>query len=281
MKTTSQLMLWLLMGNAAFAISIEEAFKKGLIAYEISGTEAGHSGNCMSLTVVNNSPAIVNLEVETGRVFEAADTFVQNMIVTKRFFTRLNPKQKVSQRLYAMCAESGDATPNELRKFSHGKMADGLLLSMSKYIEQNNMQNDAGQSLVWLAVGSNTLNISECDYQPAMYASLKKHFALDKNVSFLPCKNEPVPISVATPPKVVRTFKGTFGFSIQQPSDIEISVFDIEGKKVKQLDVVSKMEPDWYNYEYSFNNDGLTKGVTYEVRLIINGKPKRVMYIDN
>jgi len=273
-------MLWLLIGNAAYAISIEEAFKKGWIVYEISGTEAGHSGNCMSLTVVNNSPAIVNLEVETGRVFEAADTFVQNMIVTKRFFTRLNPKQKVSERLYAMCAESGDASPSAERKFGHGKMSAGVLLSMAKYIEQSNMQNSEGQSLIWKAAGGEFV-FSECDYLPVQYASLKKYFVADKRVTFTACNEAPAVSAVASPPKVIRTFKGSFGFSVPQVSDVEISVFDANGIKWKQLDVIKKMEPDWYDYEYSFTNEGLVKGATYEIRLLINGKPKRVMYIDN
>jgi hypothetical protein len=262
-----------------FAISIEDAYKKGFITYEIKGTDAGHSGSCISVSIVNNSPTIINLEIETGRVFEPADTFVQNMIVTKRFFTRLNPKQKTTQRLFAMCAESGDASPNESRSFSHGKMAQGLLLSMSKYIEANNMQNSEGQSLIWhVSNGNNVFN--ECRYSPVMYASLKKYFAAEKSAVFTPC-SESSGSDVAPTPRVIRTFHVSFGFSVPQTSAVEISVFDADGNKVKELDVIKSMEPDWYDYESSFTNSGLTKGATYEVRLIINGKPKRVMYIEN
>lgn len=74
------------------AISIDEAYKKGLIQYEINGTSKGNTGACVAINVTNISNTIINLEVETGRVLESLDSSYQNMIVTKRYFIRLQPK---------------------------------------------------------------------------------------------------------------------------------------------------------------------------------------------
>jgi hypothetical protein len=279
MRNLSSTILLLLFSSTLFSIGIEEAYKKGFIQYEMKGTEKGNSGDCIAINITNTSETIVNLEIETGRVFEAEDTNYQNMIVTKRFFARLNPKQKTAQKIYALCAEPSDATPNNSVIFKHGKMATGTLQNMAKFVETKNLQDASGQSLIWSVI-NNITTYRECDYQPVLYASLKTHFASDKNVSFIKCPTPEttVPITVT---RTVRRYKGSFGFSLPQSSDVEISLFDKDGKKVKQLDFKKQMSADWYDYEYEFTDTNLNKGETYELRLIINGRPKRVMYIDN
>ena len=261
------------------AVSIDEAYKKGLIQYEINGTSQGNTGACIAIKVTNISSTIINLEVETGRVLEATDSSYQNMIVSKRYFVRLQPKQKTTQNIYALCAEPGDATPNHGVSFSHGSMSTGSLLGMAKYVEANNLQDGKGQSLIWAIINGNTTFYS-CEYLPTMYASLKNYFATDKQVKFEDC---PVTNNIAHKPvtTTVRRYKGSFGFSLPQDSEVEISLFDEDGNKVKQLDYHKKMEADWYDYEYEFTNANLTKGKTYELKLVINGKPKKVLFIDN
>jgi hypothetical protein len=284
MKTAKLFLLISLMSETVFSISIEEAFKKGLIRYEMKGTEKGNTGDCISIMVENISAGIINLEVETGRVLEASDSAYQNMIVTKRFFVRLNLKQKSQQLLYALCVEQGDGSPNESISFSHGAMSRGTLLSMAKFVEQKNLQNATGQALIWQVVSGSAIMFISCNFQPALYASLKSHFAFDKYVKFEACgssDDSAEKFFTHTPTRIVRTYQGTFGFSIAQPADVEISVFDMQDKKVKQLEVMRKMEPDWYNYEYRFTDTGLNKGETYELRLLVNGKVKRVVVIDN
>jgi hypothetical protein len=261
------------------AVSIDEAYKKGLIQYEINGTSQGNTGACIAINFTNISSTIINLEVETGRILEASDSSYQNMIVSKRYFVRLQPKQKTTQNIYALCAEPGDVTPNNGISFTHGKMATGSLLGMAKYVEANNLQNGTGQSLIWAIINGITTFYS-CDYLPNMYASLKNFFATDKQIKFEECTaiNNIAHKPVTT---TVRRYKGSFGFSLPQDSEVEISLFDEDGNKVKQLDYNKKMEANWYDYEYEFTNANLPKGKTYELKLVINGKPKKVLFIDN
>lgn len=278
MKTIIIPVLIAAMFKTAYGIGIEDAFNKGLIQYVISGTSEGNTGACIAVDITNMSSTVVNLEIETGRILEADDSLFQNMIVSKRFFARLQPKQRVSQKMYALCAEPSDATPNTNIKFSHGSMATGVLLGMVKFVEANNLQNSEGQSFIWSIVRGNT-TFYDCDYTKAMYASLKTFFSADRTIKFEHCETvnkRPAAENIRT----VRRYKGNFSFSLPQPSDIEISIFDDEGNKVKQLEHKKQMEADWYEYDYEFTDANLTKGKSYELKLLINGKPKKVIYID-
>ncbi len=279
MKTLPFIFTFLLFCSIAFCISIEEAYTKGLVEYEIKGTSEGHTGACIAVHLKNISAAPVNLEIETGRILEAADSNYQNMLVTKRFFVRLQPGQKSAQNLYALCAEPSDATPNNYIAFAHGKMSGGVLFSMAKFVEAQNLQNSEGQNLVWEVVKGN-LTFSTCDLKPQIFASLKTHFASDKNVKFENCNTQTT--NGASPAvQIVKRFSGSFGFSLSQASDVEISLFDSEGNKVKQLVFKKQLFPDYYDYEYQFTTEGLEKNKTYELKLLINGKPKRVQYVSN
>lgn len=263
----------------AKAINIEDAFKKGLIKYDISGTTEGNTGACIAVNITNQSAEIVNLEIETGRILEASDTNYQNMIVTKRYFVRLQPKQKASQNIYALCSKPNRSSPIPETKFSHGKMATGSLLTMAKFVESKQLQNGEGQTLIWNMVNGN-YSLYNCDYTPQMYASLKTFFASDNNIKFENC-NTANRTSAGGVVHSIRRFKGSFGFSIPEPSDFELSLFDEDGNKVKVLEDKKQMEPDWYEYDYEFTNTGLTKGKTYQLKMFINGKPRKVIFIEN
>lgn len=158
-------------------------------------------------------------------------------------------------------------------------MSTGSLLGMAKYVEANNLQDGTGQSLIWAIVNGNT-TFYLCDYLPNMYASLKNFFISDKQVKFEDCTASNNTLHTPSTTTVTR-YKGSFGFSLPQDSEVEISLFDEAGNKVKQLDYNKKMDADWYDYEYEFTNTNLTKGKTYELKLVINGKPKKVLSIDN
>lgn len=269
----------LLLAVTTRAINIEEAFKKGLIKYDITGTTQGNTGACIAVNITNQSSEIVNLEIETGRVLESSDTTYQDMIVTKRYFVRLQPKQKTSQSIYALCSKPDRSTPNANINFAHGKMATGPLLAMAKFVETKQLQNGEGQTLIWSIVRGNDV-FYECDYTPQMYTSLKNFFAAERSIKFENCNSVNKPAASSTV-RTVRRFKGSFSFSIPQPSDIELSLYDDEGNKVKVLENKKQMEADWYEYDYEFTNTGLTKDKTYELKLLINGKPRKVVYIEN
>jgi hypothetical protein len=261
------------------AINIEDAFKKGLIKYDITGTTDGNTGSCIAVDITNQSTEIVNLEIETGRILEAIDTTYQDMIVTKRYFVRLQPKQKAIQNIYALCSKPDRSSPKPETKFSHGKMATGSLLTMAKFVENKNLQNGEGQTLIWNMVKGN-YTLYNCDYTPQMYASLKTFFASDSKVKFENC-NTVSRTSAGGTTYSIRRFKGSFGFSIPEPSDFELSLFDEDGNKVKELENKKQMQPDWYEYDYEFTNTGLTKGKTYQLKMLINGKPRKVIFIEN
>lgn len=279
MKVARHFLMLMLVCDAASAVSIEEAFKKGHISYHITGAD-GYYGKCVSIMVENKLSAPIKLEIETGRVLQSLDTNVQDMIVTGSFYAYLYGKQKITQMLYAMCAKQNAIPPDEVNEFSHGAMATGNLLAMAKFIESRKLQDHTGQLLIWKSV-KEEVTLSECDYQPALYASLKTAFASNKNVRFTDCSNDPAGSNGSSPRKRIKTYDCTIGFSAPYGSTFEISIFDSNNNKVKQILKQEKRNDQYIEIDYIFTSEGLTEGETYEVRLLVNGKVKQTMAVED
>lgn len=279
MKVARHFLMLMLVYHTASAVSIEEAFKKGHISYHITGAD-GYYGKCVSITVENKLSAPIKLEIETGRVLQSLDTNVQDMIVTGSFYAYLYGKQKITQMLYAMCAKQDAVPPDEANEFSHGAMATGNLLAMAKFIESRKLQDHTGQQLIWKSV-KEEVALSECDYQPALYASLKTAFASNKNVRFIDCSNGPAGSNGTSPRKRIKTYNCTIGFTAPYGATIEISLFNSTGRKVKQILKQEKRNDQYIEIDYIFTSEGLTEGETYEVRLLVNGKVKQTMALED
>ncbi|MBI5916012.1 MAG: hypothetical protein HY842_11580 [Bacteroidetes bacterium] len=154
MKTTIRLTTFLLavfcqQNLPAQVIDLADAIKKGYLAVTASGA-GGHSGECLKLNLQNKSKKKLDVRIPAGQVFEAGDSSLQNLMVAKEERLLVESGRSRVAKLFGFCVEAGDGSPGDGSLFRLGKMAEGNLLKMAKYLSDNNLhQNPSAQYAVW------------------------------------------------------------------------------------------------------------------------------------
>ncbi len=243
-------------------ISIAEASKKGLIQVQLSGNNkdsnrfiSGYYGPCLLMQVENKGRNTLHLELENGRFLETADTNEQRMIVTQQELITLLPGKKKEIQVYAMCTQMHDRSPGEESLLAFGKMADGSLLELTRFIGKNHYQGLAGQEAIWVITDNNDLG--------SIYSGDDKEFnQLQQLVSKLTGKKiPPAPHRIEyaegmVSGEIVFENKGkeTYSFSMENEAGEIIGRF-FEDKTIERPMVTT------LNWRFRFK--GFPKGVYY------------------
>ncbi len=140
-------------------ISILDARLSGKVSIGIRGAYnpnklqpdlvSAHYGECMDIRIKNMSDSVINVALRCGTMLLSRDSSSQNMVVTKTLFYRLMPKQKIIDRVYAMCGQLHKNSPDIFIRYDVGGWAEEPLLRLAKVIEKTDNQNKAGQYAVW------------------------------------------------------------------------------------------------------------------------------------
>jgi len=130
-------------------VSIEKATENKLVILSISGNGKGHAGNCISLTIVNNSPDSVHYHLEAGRKLKSDDTTTQNILVVKEQMLSIAAKKKCTVQVFGFCCQAHNQSPNETSKYSVGKMADKNLVELAKFLNKKSFPVSNIQSAIW------------------------------------------------------------------------------------------------------------------------------------
>ncbi|MBI1225281.1 MAG: hypothetical protein GC192_08590 [Bacteroidetes bacterium] len=130
-------------------LELTEAIKKGLLVASAEG-KGGHSGECLELHLKSKSKKKLEIKVRAGQIFEAGDSSLQNLMVAKEenFFVEAGAS-KIG-KLFGFCIEASDGSPGNGSVFTLGKLAEGNLLKIAKYLNDNNLhENPSAQYAVW------------------------------------------------------------------------------------------------------------------------------------
>jgi len=106
-------------------------------------------GKCMTMTLKSRADSTLLLSIPAGLMLLCEDTTTQDMIITREWYIQINPGEKKTLQLYAMCSEIHDNMPHKDLTFRIGEMADRNLVSIVTTIEAMFMQNIVGQDAVW------------------------------------------------------------------------------------------------------------------------------------
>jgi hypothetical protein len=186
MKNKTQILL-LILSLYSFlgygqTLTIEEAVEQNKIDCIITGSwdyndpkefldaDGQYFGKCMTISIRNKNNSAIEIYIENGLMLMCEDTTVQDMVVTKPAYVYLEPRQKKTVELYAMCSEYHDNMPGKQKKYRVGKKGEKELIRISKVIDEMFMHNLAGQGAVWAF----TDQVNEKD--------LRKYGATDKSL---------------------------------------------------------------------------------------------------
>lgn len=130
------------------SISIENAYKSGLIKFKIKGTGT-YKGNCLKISFKNNSDDSLFLQLEAGRRLDSRNNTEQDILVIKDQIFVLSGHQKKEFNVYGFCCQASNHAPGKDSIFSIGKIADVDLVRLSAFCNINKFTDNETQNAVW------------------------------------------------------------------------------------------------------------------------------------
>lgn len=137
------------------SVSIRGAYNPNKLQPDLT---SAHFGQCIDIKMKNMSDSIINVVLRCGTMLLSRDSSSQNMVVTKTLFYTLRPKEKITDRVYAMCGQLHKNSPDIYIRYDVGELADEPLLRLARLIEKKDAQNKIGQYAVWAVTDNATKN---------------------------------------------------------------------------------------------------------------------------
>jgi hypothetical protein len=222
---------------------------------------SAHYGECMDIRIKNMSDSIINVALKCGTILLSRDSSSQNMVVTKTLFYRLLPKQKIIDRVYAMCGQLHKNSPDIFIRYDVGGWAEEPLLRLAKVIEQTDNQNKAGQYAMWAVTDGATKDDLGEDFE-ALYQSqallnranipihiMGKH----KQMAILQKQNKPKERQPEPTEPFRQEDKLTIGSSLTTLTEVEQTIVQSNIGTVIEPDV-KEVEKDEFNSLEDANN---------------------------
>lgn len=160
--------VWILQtasGAIIESITLKDAMAKGLVKISIVAADtdtlkpfSSYYGSCLKINLLSSSAKTMTVKIENGYFLQPADSLDQRMIVTKEELITLNPKQKKSVKLFAMCTQMHHSSPDELSKYSLASKSNGPLYDLIQLIDKKSYQSDAAQHAIWVITDSSEIS---------------------------------------------------------------------------------------------------------------------------
>ncbi len=231
-------------------LDIEEAIKQKLITVEarvndspINGyAQSSFSGDCIDLTVKNNSSVYREVIIKPGQFLLPADTNKQRMMSTIPFVYKLNPGQSITQRITAFCSQARKSGPTEETVFRIKNKASGNLLMLANYLAEKKYKSAQAQQAVWIV----------SDHEPVNYLATSESEAKDL-FSFLTVKLgiKPVEQPKLQPtamPDWIRTVHIDMEYEIERTYTMRLVIVNEKNEILKVLVDNEKQNAGVYKY---------------------------------
>jgi len=266
---------------AEVSYTLPQAIQKKLVTMQIKGAKAdtsfhgassSHYGPCMAMEIYTSSSEALNLNLEYGYKLEPSDTNLQTMMVTQNLMVKLQPKQKKTYRIYAMCTQAHDGGPSPDAAFVMGKRTTGSLLGLAELINRKKYQNDAAQNAVWCLTDNYDVQTIFSEDTTMMY-ELRRFVAKAKGLSLDKIYEEKA-VDTYEPARTITTrtvYSGSLSYSCSKTSKVMIALFD-EDNKMKRVYVNNETQREGtYTYNYQIGSDEMEQKKHY-LRMFRDGK---------
>lgn len=269
----------------ATKLTLSEAIKNGSVKVSFSGYHdtsrtifSSHYGKSILLSISNSMKESLSLDLESGfQLIPNEDERYQKMVVTASEIINLKPNQSMQKPLYAMCCESGDASPTSTSGYLMGNLVEHDLLGLVKLIEKNKLQDNSGQSAIWvLTNNSDILDVISTDVEKC--SLLRKYLCQVKNLDFqkydpkihgIMGGNEQHEI-VYNP--VMHTFKSEVVYKSDHETKATLVIIDENDQLVETLFADRQLRVGKYTYTVELTTSNYDENKIYFMRMFADGR---------
>ncbi len=254
----------------AQAIPLGDAIKKGYLSLTATGN-GGHSGESLHLKMENRTKKQLNVLVPAGQVFESGDSSLQNLMVGKEETFLVEVGKTRTANLFGFCVEANDGSPGEGSGFNLGKMAEGNLLKMARYLSENNMHtNPAAQFAVWAVSDAERLEGIGDPALAKFTADMLGKPVPEYNIQYHQPQDRLLPGQPANWREAM-ALNGLFYYDLGSDTKVDLGLYNEQGELVHALFKNRLQKRGSHKFHFNFEIRGLEKG-KYFVRLTRGGQ---------
>jgi hypothetical protein len=247
------------------AISISEALKNKMITIKVKST-SGHTGECLSVRMVNLKNTNIIVIIEAGRMFIPADSSVQNLIVVKRQNIELSPNQIKTNKITAVCAQKEDAGPRQDLEFTAGSFGITEAKKFAEWLDTKAYYSNSNtQNAMWTFTDNMEPDFtisSPQDKEMLAFVAAAKNLNYEKLLKKF--TNKSIPNSRFR-------FTSTLNFTLSHPQVLKVVLCDKNNDIVKQCIAGDTLAIGDNSKHIEFNNDDLENG-KYYLKIYVDGK---------
>lgn len=282
MKTTS--FLW----SAAFlaltyqavfaqALPVSEALKKGYLSLVAEGS-GGHSGESLQLKLTNQSKKKLEIKIPAGQVFLSGDTTLQDLMVVKEELFALETGKTRIARVNGFCIEASNGSPGAGAIFKVGKMAEGALLKVAEYLNENKLyDHPSAQYAIWSVSDNERLEGIGDEAMAKYIAGLLGKAEPSYQVQYQP-QDRLLPGQPANLRDAV-AMNGLFYYELTKDQKVDFGLYNGEGKLIHTLFQNRLQKRGRHKFRFNFEIKNLPKG-KYAARLTSEGKTLKELEVE-
>ncbi|MBK9013248.1 MAG: hypothetical protein IPM82_03745 [Saprospiraceae bacterium] len=255
---------------SAQVLDIADAVRKGYLTVSAEGA-GGHDGECLKLNLKNKSKKKLEVRVPAGQIFEAGDSSLQNLMVSKNetFFVESGTSRIA--KLFGLCIEASDGSPGENSIFKMGKLADGNLLKMAKYLNDNKLhQHPSAQYAVWAVTDADRLEGIGDPTLTKFVADMLGKPMPEYHIEYqAPPQDRQLPGQPANWREAF-AMNGLFYYDLASDKQVDFGLYNEAGELVHTLFKNRLQKRGSHKFKFEFEIKGLPKG-KYFARLTNKG----------
>jgi hypothetical protein len=244
---------------------LEQAVKNDLI--HLTGTcTGGHSGECLALTLTNQSAGPISTAVPAGWLMQNNDPEAQDLMIVDRQPVELRAGECRTVTCKAYCVESADRSPEAGVGLRSMGLAQPKWVELAEYLLKNPADESNTQSAVWAV--ANAHDIAAID---------PSAMTLRKFVAKLTGRNVPwYAKSYAAPTEERRVFSdaatsvhGEIDFALNTNGVVTVLVHNAQGTLMRAIGKDRHLGPGTYGMEVDLTVQGWPKG-TYTIQFFVD-----------
>lgn len=258
--------------EAAKNLSLPEALKSKHISIQAEYVDgAPHYKYPLSVQIENLQSTPLQVDIKSGNVFLAEDAQLQDMIVTEDQPVVLQPREKKTLTLAAMCISPSKGSGFKGTSYRLSSESYPSLEQLASFIGKKKVQTSEAQQALWVLINNQPLS---CIYGPDTILSLD----LQQQVAAIRKEKIPEKLQVSNSyqynyyyGELKIELSGYFNYDIYKARNIEIAMFNDRGVLVRELMRKDVSSAGNHRLDYKFDASVYDEDVYY-VKLIMDDR---------
>lgn len=268
----SSLLIFSAHQKAVKSLSLPEALKSKHISLQAEYIDgAPHYKYPLSVQIENLQSSALQVDIKSGDVFLADDAQLQDMIVTEDLPVVLQPREKKTLTVAAMCISPSKGSGYAGTTYHLGSEVNPSLSQLASFIGKKKVQTSEAQQALWALINNQPLF---CIYGPDTVVS----FDLQKQVAAIRKEKIPERLQVSDSyqynyyyGELKIELSGYFDYDISKARNMEIAMFNERGVLVRELMRKQVSAAGKHRFDYKFDASVYDEDVYY-VKLIMDDR---------